>query len=233
MRRNQQRRLSQGSQREDQEARALGSVRRREPAAAPCTPVTSTSTGTSCLVCKEGDLAQSCGVEMVGTEVWLAPRRVDGGKQQPQNRRRSKERGQELVAPPDCSPLLPASRSTIFVRLHTNGNQELQYQPGDHLGVFPGNHEDLVNALIERLEDAPPANQLVNVELLEERSTALGNRGLAHLSTPRAVPSPQGRGDPFLVPITKPGRRAGLCCRQLMRWKILHFSWPNTLGPTG
>ncbi|XP_014710199.3 nitric oxide synthase 1 isoform X1 [Equus asinus] len=67
-----------------------------------------------------------------------------------------------------------SSRSTIFVRLHTNGNQELQYQPGDHLGVFPGNHEDLVNVLIERLEDAPPVNQLVKVELLEERNTALG-----------------------------------------------------------
>uniref|UniRef100_A0A2K5C5V2 Nitric oxide synthase n=1 Tax=Aotus nancymaae TaxID=37293 RepID=A0A2K5C5V2_AOTNA len=67
-----------------------------------------------------------------------------------------------------------SSRSTIFVRLHTNGNQELQYQPGDHLGVFPGNHEDLVSALIERLEDAPPVNQMVKVELLEERNTALG-----------------------------------------------------------
>ncbi|XP_075754273.1 nitric oxide synthase 1 isoform X1 [Pelodiscus sinensis] len=67
-----------------------------------------------------------------------------------------------------------SSRSTIFLRLHTNGQQELRYLPGDHLGVFPGNHEDLVNALIERLEDAPPTNQLVKVELLEERSTALG-----------------------------------------------------------
>uniref|UniRef100_A0A8C9MI58 Nitric oxide synthase n=1 Tax=Serinus canaria TaxID=9135 RepID=A0A8C9MI58_SERCA len=67
-----------------------------------------------------------------------------------------------------------SSRLTIFLRLHTNGHQELQYQPGDHLGVFPGNHEDLVNALIDRLEDAPPTNQLVKVELLEERSTALG-----------------------------------------------------------
>uniref|UniRef100_A0A8C5XUT1 Nitric oxide synthase n=1 Tax=Microcebus murinus TaxID=30608 RepID=A0A8C5XUT1_MICMU len=67
-----------------------------------------------------------------------------------------------------------SSRSTIFVRLHTNGHQELQYQPGDHLGIFPGNHEDLVSALIERLEDAPPVNQMVKVELLEERSTALG-----------------------------------------------------------
>uniref|UniRef100_A0A8B9VNJ5 Nitric oxide synthase n=1 Tax=Anas zonorhyncha TaxID=75864 RepID=A0A8B9VNJ5_9AVES len=70
-----------------------------------------------------------------------------------------------------------SSRSTIFLRLHTNGHQELQYLPGDHLGVFPGNHEGLVNALIDRLEDAPPANQLVKVELLEERNTALGKQG--------------------------------------------------------
>uniref|UniRef100_A0A493TR03 nitric-oxide synthase (NADPH) n=1 Tax=Anas platyrhynchos platyrhynchos TaxID=8840 RepID=A0A493TR03_ANAPP len=54
-----------------------------------------------------------------------------------------------------------SSRSTIFLRLHTNGHQELQYLPGDHLGVFPGNHEGLVNALIDRLEDAPPADPLV------------------------------------------------------------------------
>ncbi|XP_072839703.2 nitric oxide synthase 1 isoform X1 [Pogona vitticeps] len=67
-----------------------------------------------------------------------------------------------------------SSRSTIFVQLHTNSHKELHYKPGDHLGVFPGNHEELVNALIERLEDAPPTNQLVKVELLEERSTALG-----------------------------------------------------------
>uniref|UniRef100_A0A8C5RG33 nitric-oxide synthase (NADPH) n=1 Tax=Laticauda laticaudata TaxID=8630 RepID=A0A8C5RG33_LATLA len=67
-----------------------------------------------------------------------------------------------------------SSRSTIFLRLHTNGQQGLRYLPGDHLGVFPGNHEDLVNTLIERLEDAPPTNQLVKLEILEERTTALG-----------------------------------------------------------
>ncbi|XP_059511074.1 nitric oxide synthase, brain isoform X1 [Stegostoma tigrinum] len=67
-----------------------------------------------------------------------------------------------------------SSRSTILLRIHTDKQEELQYQPGDHLGVFPGNHEDLVNALIERLEDAPPVNQIIKVELLEERNTALG-----------------------------------------------------------
>ncbi|NXG14258.1 NOS1 protein, partial [Grallaria varia] len=80
----------------------------------------------------------------------------------------------QLLQNSSCFFSSPPSRLTIFLRLHTNGHQGLQYLPGDHLGVFPGNHEDLVNALIDRLEDAPPANQLVKVELLEERNTALG-----------------------------------------------------------
>ncbi|KAM7391186.1 hypothetical protein PAMP_021893 [Pampus punctatissimus] len=67
-----------------------------------------------------------------------------------------------------------SNRSTIFVRLHTNNHDRLSYQPGDHLGIFPGNHEDLVTALIDKLEDAPPVNQIVKVEFLEERNTALG-----------------------------------------------------------
>uniref|UniRef100_A0A3B5A057 nitric-oxide synthase (NADPH) n=1 Tax=Stegastes partitus TaxID=144197 RepID=A0A3B5A057_9TELE len=67
-----------------------------------------------------------------------------------------------------------SNRSTIFVRLHTNNHDSLSYKPGDHLGIFPGNHEDLVTALIDKLEDAPPVNQIVKVEFLEERNTALG-----------------------------------------------------------
>ncbi|XP_062240772.1 nitric oxide synthase, brain [Platichthys flesus] len=67
-----------------------------------------------------------------------------------------------------------SNRSTIFVRLHTNNHDSLSYHPGDHLGIFPGNHEDLVTALIDKLEDAPPVNQIIKVEFLEERNTALG-----------------------------------------------------------
>nr|XP_057925584.1 nitric oxide synthase, brain isoform X2 [Doryrhamphus excisus] len=67
-----------------------------------------------------------------------------------------------------------SNRSTIFVRLDTNNHEMLSYHPGDHLGIFAGNHEDLVTALIDKLEDAPPVNQIVKVEFLEERNTALG-----------------------------------------------------------
>uniref|UniRef100_A0A673HC33 Nitric oxide synthase n=1 Tax=Sinocyclocheilus rhinocerous TaxID=307959 RepID=A0A673HC33_9TELE len=67
-----------------------------------------------------------------------------------------------------------SNRSTIFVRLDANNHESLKYLPGDHLGVFPGNNEVLVTTLIEKLEDAPPVNQIVKVEFLEERNTALG-----------------------------------------------------------
>uniref|UniRef100_A0AAQ5XT64 Nitric oxide synthase n=1 Tax=Amphiprion ocellaris TaxID=80972 RepID=A0AAQ5XT64_AMPOC len=70
--------------------------------------------------------------------------------------------------------LTEGTRSTIFVRLHANNHDSLRYKPGDHLGIFPGNHEDLVTALIDKLEDASPVNQIVKVEFLEERNTALG-----------------------------------------------------------
>ncbi|MGH0143176.1 UNVERIFIED_CONTAM: hypothetical protein FKN15_077908 [Acipenser sinensis] len=73
----------------------------------------------------------------------------------------------------DCAP--NSSRSTIFLRLHTNNHEDLRYEPGDHLGVFSGNHEDLVTSLLDKLEDAPPVNQIVKVEFLEERNTALGS----------------------------------------------------------
>uniref|UniRef100_A0A8C2HZZ6 Nitric oxide synthase n=1 Tax=Cyprinus carpio TaxID=7962 RepID=A0A8C2HZZ6_CYPCA len=63
-------------------------------------------------------------------------------------------------------------RSTIFVRLDANNHESLKYLPGDHLGVFPGNNEVLVTTLIEKLEDAPPINQIVKVEFLDERNTA-------------------------------------------------------------
>ncbi|XP_036382379.1 nitric oxide synthase, brain isoform X1 [Megalops cyprinoides] len=67
-----------------------------------------------------------------------------------------------------------SNRSTIFLQLHSNNHEGLRYQPGDHLGIFPGNHEDLVTSLIDKLEDAPPVNQIIRVEFLEERNTALG-----------------------------------------------------------
>ncbi|XP_069066864.1 nitric oxide synthase 3 isoform X1 [Pleurodeles waltl] len=61
-----------------------------------------------------------------------------------------------------------SSRSTILVRLDIGGKKELQYVPGDHVGIFPSNRSELVEALLERVEDPPPDNETVLVEVLEK-----------------------------------------------------------------
>ncbi|XP_065442553.1 nitric oxide synthase 3 isoform X6 [Chrysemys picta bellii] len=60
-----------------------------------------------------------------------------------------------------------SSRATILVRLDTAGQPELQYLPGDHVGIFPANRPELVQELLERVEDPPPDEEPVGVEFLE------------------------------------------------------------------
>ncbi|XP_041078618.1 nitric oxide synthase, brain-like [Polyodon spathula] len=87
---------------------------------------------------------------------------------------KKKVSGAKLLSRQNLQNPKSSSRATIFLRLHTNNSEDLRYEPGDHLGVFSGNHEDLVTSLLDKLEDAPPVNQIVRVEFLEERNTALG-----------------------------------------------------------
>ncbi|KAM8966694.1 nitric oxide synthase 3 isoform 2-T2 [Pelodytes ibericus] len=63
-----------------------------------------------------------------------------------------------------------SSRSTILVQLSMEGQSELSYCPGDHIGIFPCNREDLVLALLETVEDPPPANDTVQVETMDKDS---------------------------------------------------------------
>ncbi|CAM4599283.1 nitric oxide synthase 3 isoform X1 [Lepidochelys kempii] len=64
-----------------------------------------------------------------------------------------------------------SSRSTILVRLDTAGQPELQYLPGDHVGIFPANRPELVQELLQRVEDPPPDGEPVAVELLEKATS--------------------------------------------------------------
>lgn len=61
----------------------------------------------------------------------------------------------------------PTSRATILVRLQTGDQPELQYQPGDHVSIFPANRPELVEALMQLVQDPPPAEEPVAVETLE------------------------------------------------------------------
>ncbi|KAG7321599.1 hypothetical protein KOW79_014457 [Hemibagrus wyckioides] len=62
-----------------------------------------------------------------------------------------------------------SSRSTLLVELEVdNGKQVLNYAAGDHVGLFPGNSNELVMGILKHLPNGPPNNQSIQLEYLPE-----------------------------------------------------------------
>uniref|UniRef100_A0A2K5CDV4 Nitric oxide synthase n=1 Tax=Aotus nancymaae TaxID=37293 RepID=A0A2K5CDV4_AOTNA len=59
-------------------------------------------------------------------------------------------------------------RTTILVELSCEDGQSLNYLPGEHLGVCPGNQPALVQGILERVVDGPMPHQTVRLEALDE-----------------------------------------------------------------
>uniref|UniRef100_A0A8C2PYU9 Nitric oxide synthase n=1 Tax=Cyprinus carpio TaxID=7962 RepID=A0A8C2PYU9_CYPCA len=60
-----------------------------------------------------------------------------------------------------------SSRATILVELEMDGSTEtLNFVPGDHVGIFPGNSPELVAGILKHLPNAPPINQSLRLEFL-------------------------------------------------------------------
>ncbi|XP_071099648.1 nitric oxide synthase 1-like [Haliotis cracherodii] len=66
-------------------------------------------------------------------------------------------------------------RQTILVRLGTNSSTAMKYSPGDHVAIFPSNSPEMVEAILSRLHDAPPAGKIMRTEILKEETTAQGS----------------------------------------------------------
>lgn len=68
-----------------------------------------------------------------------------------------------------------SGRVTLKCELNTLGSSsELQYKPGDHLGLLASNRAELVNAVLSKVTNAPPPDQLIKVEILKEKTTPFG-----------------------------------------------------------
>ncbi|CAG5122629.1 unnamed protein product, partial [Candidula unifasciata] len=67
-----------------------------------------------------------------------------------------------------------SDRQTILVKMNTQGADELVYVPGDHVGVYPANSPDIVDGILARLHNSPPADQIIRTEFLHEVTTPLG-----------------------------------------------------------
>ncbi|XP_070623244.1 nitric oxide synthase 3 isoform X1 [Erythrolamprus reginae] len=92
-----------------------------------------------------------------------------------------------------------SGRATILVRLQTGDQPELQYQPGDHISIFPANQPELVEALMQLVQDPPPAEEPVAVETLEA-----GTEGVKRMWVPtqRLPPCTLRQALTYLLDIT-------------------------------
>ncbi|KAF7700372.1 hypothetical protein HF521_003330 [Silurus meridionalis] len=63
-----------------------------------------------------------------------------------------------------------SSRSTLLVELEVDSGKEevLKYAAGDHVGIFPGNSQELVMGILKHLPNAPTTNKSVRLEYLSE-----------------------------------------------------------------
>nr|CAD7461543.1 unnamed protein product [Timema tahoe] len=64
------------------------------------------------------------------------------------------------------------SRSTLLLEL--DAGQEIQYQPGDHVGVFPYNRKDIVDGVLSRLTIRVDLDVPVQVQVLKANNTSNG-----------------------------------------------------------
>ncbi|XP_071508617.1 nitric oxide synthase, salivary gland-like [Diadema antillarum] len=67
-----------------------------------------------------------------------------------------------------------SERSTIFVRLDTQGASELLYEPGDHVAICPSNDAELVDRTLKFISAEHSPDTVVRVEFQQQKQTALG-----------------------------------------------------------
>ncbi|NXQ29608.1 NOS2 protein, partial [Alaudala cheleensis] len=91
---------------------------------------------------------------------------------------------------------LKSSRVTILVKLCCEPDQEVHYLPGEHIGVCPGNQAQLVQGIIARVKDAPPADQTVRLETCSDGGYWTRHKKLPACTLPEALT--------YLLDITTP-----------------------------
>ncbi|CAH2074435.1 unnamed protein product, partial [Iphiclides podalirius] len=65
-----------------------------------------------------------------------------------------------------------ADRATIFLDMESNN--ELKYEPGDHVGVLACNRKEIVDTILQRLKDVESYDKPVQLQVLKETLTPTG-----------------------------------------------------------
>uniref|UniRef100_A0A9J7XV54 Nitric oxide synthase n=1 Tax=Cyprinus carpio carpio TaxID=630221 RepID=A0A9J7XV54_CYPCA len=94
-----------------------------------------------------------------------------------------------------------SSRATILVELEMDGSTEtLNFVPGDHVGIFPGNSPELVAGILKHLPNAPPINQSLRLEFL----SAYPGTEPSYLQDERIPPCPLAQALTYYLDVTTP-----------------------------
>lgn len=64
-----------------------------------------------------------------------------------------------------------AQRSTILVEIVANN---VHYEPGDHVGIFPANRKEIVDGILDRLSGVDNVDEILQLQFLKENHTTNG-----------------------------------------------------------
>ncbi|XP_039593239.1 nitric oxide synthase, endothelial-like [Polypterus senegalus] len=129
-------------------------------------------------------------------------------------------------------------RETILLRLDTRDQEKLQYVPGDHLGIFPTNRQELVDAVLARVIDPPPINENIVLETLEENNGVSSwartdrlppctlRQALSHFLDLTSTPSPQFLSSLLLLATSSQDKKRLSVLTQAGR-EYDHWKWNN------
>lgn len=79
--------------------------------------------------------------------------------------------GRTKVKPRNLHRSATAARSTILVEIEANN---VHYEPGDHVGIFPANRKDIVDGILNRLSGIDNFDEILQLQLLKENHTTNG-----------------------------------------------------------
>lgn len=66
-----------------------------------------------------------------------------------------------------------ATRSTILVEMTVN---DVDYQPGDHVGIFPANRKQVVDGILDRLSGVDNFDEVLQLQMLKENHSTNGKQ---------------------------------------------------------
>ncbi|XP_036329984.1 nitric oxide synthase-like, partial [Rhagoletis pomonella] len=74
-------------------------------------------------------------------------------------------------APRNLTKLAEDDKPTILVEIYAPG---LDYEPGDHVGIFPANSTNIVNGVLERLTGFEDPDEVLQVQVMRKKKTPNG-----------------------------------------------------------